>query len=416
MDALISRLILIRARIRKRLVSIFERLKVYIRRFLFPLYLFPIKLITYSLFYLIKFLLKLIFWPFRSIKNFIKTLWNIAFSLYLVLSLLVISDYLSENYGHYSKFFCGYEVKDKLNSSVVRIVGGYSEGSGFFIKDNQVVTNFHVIADEPSPKIIFSDESFITPEKIVGDRNSDLAILYTKEKYPDKVLSFMDPVALSEQEPLLAAGYALGTDLKGGATIQKGEFAAFRYTSGSSTNYIQADINLVPGMSGGPLTDKCGEVVGVNTIGLSGLSLFVTAYQINFFSPGFTDTDVRKITVDPTTPEGAVTAFYTYLKARRMEDGFNLLSEAYLQKTNFEEWTNRFKDILDVQIYGTRMEDERRNIVFVKFSTKNWVGGGVEDHFYEGTWQTVLEDGVYKMYRSNIKEVFEADWSWFYEI
>lgn len=38
----------------------------------------------------------------------------------------------------------------------------------------------------------------------------------------------------------------------------------------------------------------------------------------------------------------------------------------------------------------------------------------VDYHYYEGTWQTVEEDGVYKMYRSNIKEVENPSFDWFY--
>jgi len=32
-------------------------------------------------------------------------------------------------------------------------------------------------------------------------------------------------------------------------------------------------------MSGGPLVDQCGSLVGVNTMGLAGLSLFITAFR-----------------------------------------------------------------------------------------------------------------------------------------
>lgn len=80
------------------------------------------------------------------------------------------------------------------------------------------------------------------------------------------------------------------------------------------------------GMSGGPLVDKCGEVVGINTQGLAGPSLFINADWAKNNMANFTDEDIVKIEVDPAlSPEDAVYAFYTYLKARRMEDGFNLL-------------------------------------------------------------------------------------------
>jgi len=310
---------------------------------------------------------------------------------------------------------CGYGVDRKLKDSVVRIVGGYSEGSGFFFIEDKVITNFHVIADEPSPKIIFPDGTFITPEKIVGTREFDLAILHTKEKYPDKVLELMGPVSFFENEPLIAAGYALGTVLAGDVTIQKGEFASYREQKSAGTAYIQTDINLVQGMSGGPLLDKCGKVVGVNTIGLAGLSLFIPSDWIYGLSSHYSDQEITKISVDPSvSPEEAVKAFYTYLKARRMEDGFALLSSKYLEKTNFEEWTNRFTDILDVEIYISEPYKNTDDTAFVKFSTKNWNDGEVQFHYYEGTWQTVLEDGVYKMNRSKIKEVEEPSWDWFY--
>lgn len=169
-------------------------------------------------------------------------------------------------------------------------------------------------------------------------------------------------------------------------------------------------------MSGGPLVDQCGSLVGVNTMGLAGLSLFIGATDVSTLLPNFTDQEIVKIEVDPSvSPEEAVRAFYTYLKARRMQDGFNLLSKKYLEKTNFEEWTNRFTNILDVEIYISERFENSRDTAFVKFSTKNWVDGEVEMHYYEGTWKTVKEDGVYKMLQSKIKEVFEPEWNWFYE-
>ena len=115
------------------------------------------------------------------------------------------------------------------------------------------------------------------------------------------------------------------------------------------------------------------------------------------------------------SPSEAVRAFYTYLKARRMTDGFNLLSREYLKKTDYKEWTSRFTDILDVQIYLSQPFEKSKDTVFVKFSTKNWINGEAEIHFYEGTWVTVKEDGVYKMLKSNIKEVANPAFDWFYE-
>ena len=414
-------------KIKTKFSDIVLKLQKYFKRLTTPIYLFPIKLITYSFYYLVRFLIKFIIafigliiewitFPFKSFKNFLKSIFILLVSLYLIASLFVIVDYLNKQYGRWGKFLCSFGVQDTLRNSVVRIVGGYSEGSGFFISDNQVITNFHVIADEPSPKIIFPDGKMITPIRITGSKDNDLAVLFTEDKYPDKVLKIADQIVLQEQEPLIASGYPLGTDLTGKATVVKGNFVDFRSNKGIFTSFIQTSINLVEGMSGGPLTDQCGNVVGINTIGLSGLSLFIDIKDAQLLSYTFDDQEITKIKVDPSiSPEEAVKAFYTYLKARRMQDGFNLLSEEYLQKTNFEEWTNRFTDILDVTIIKSEQYENSKDTAFVKFWTKNWVDGEAEMHFYEGTWQTVLEDGVYKMRKSKILEVDNPGWDWFYE-
>ncbi|MBU0569179.1 serine protease [Patescibacteria group bacterium] len=419
MDKIISK-------IDKKIKEVLARFKAYIKRLLFPLYLFPIKIFTYSIYYTIRFIFRLIFsfikiifetiiYPFRGLKNLIKSVLVLVLTVYVIASLFVILDYLRTQYGYYGKFLCSIGVRDTMQNSVVRIVGGYSEGSGFFISNNQVLTNFHVIANEPSPKIIFPNGDFTTPIKITGDNNIDLAVLVTEEQYPNLVLPLLDRVSLFQDEPLIATGYPLGTDLTGKATLLQGRFIDYRKSKQMPIAYIQTDISLVEGMSGGPLVDKCGEVVGINTLGLAGLSLFINADWAKMAVPNFTDQEITKIEVDPSvSPEEAVRAFCVYLKARRMEDGFNLLSEKYLEKTNFEEWTNRFTDILDVQVHVSEPYENTDDTAFVKFSTKNWNDEEVDYHYYEGTWQTIEEDGVYKMLKSKIIEVENPNWDWFY--
>ena len=165
MDYFVSRLIILKNRIRKKLRDHIQKEKAYIKKLLFPLKLFPLKIIIYFFYYPIriakeiiiwsvKSLFKAIIWPFRKWSNLFKTTIGIVLFIYLLFSLIVILDYIKENYGHYSKFLCGYDLEKELETKVVRIVGGYSEGSGFFITEDQVLTSYHVIADEPSPKII----------------------------------------------------------------------------------------------------------------------------------------------------------------------------------------------------------------------------------------------------------------------
>ncbi|AKM83508.1 hypothetical protein A2422_01390 [Candidatus Woesebacteria bacterium RIFOXYC1_FULL_31_51] len=396
--------------------KIIKSFKLYIKKLLFPLYLFPIKLLTYSTYYFLKLLWKIISWPFRKWGNLGKTLLWMFISIYILLSFVVIMDYLNREYGSYKKFLCGYQVKEKLKSSVIRIIGGFGEGSGFFISPTEVVTNFHVIADEPSPKIVFPDGTFETPVKIVGDSNMDIAVLTLKNEYPQKVYELPSSMTFYDNEPLLSAGYPLGSEVTGDVTIVRGNFIDYRRSRKDYIGYLQTNISLVSGMSGGPLVDQCGQVVGINTQSLAGISFFITASDVNDNLVNLTDQEIEKIDVDSTkSPEDAVYAFYTYLKARRMEAGYKLLSNKYLEKTNYTEWTNRFTDILNVDIFISEPFEKSKTVVFVKFGTTNWVDGEAEYHYYEGTWETVNEEGTYKMNKSKIIEVSEPDYNWFYE-
>src|SRR5260221_13038247 len=97
-----------------------------------------------------------------------------------------------------------------------------------------------------------------------------------------------------------------------------------------------------------------------------------------------------------------------------MKAGFGLLSHEYLQNTNFIEWTNRFKDVLDVGVIKSEKYKNTNDTAFVKFCTRTWDGQNATDHFYEGTWQTIKEDGVYKMLKADITEVNSPDWNCFY--
>ena len=107
---------------------------------------------------------------------------------------------------------------EKVRRSVVRIIGGESEGSGFAISPGGLIlTNFHVIEFEPSPKVVLPDNTFETAEVQMVDKNADLAIIKISKDLP--VISWGEPSELDPAEELLAIGFPLGGQLSGEASV-----------------------------------------------------------------------------------------------------------------------------------------------------------------------------------------------------
>ncbi|MEN6473731.1 MAG: trypsin-like peptidase domain-containing protein, partial [Syntrophaceae bacterium] len=61
---------------------------------------------------------------------------------------------------------------------------------------------------------------------------------------------------------------ALGSPLGLSNTVTSGVFSAYRRKTDTDETYLQFDAAVNPGNSGGPLIDKEGNVLGVNTMGI----------------------------------------------------------------------------------------------------------------------------------------------------
>lgn len=309
------------------------------------------------------------------------------------------------------------EVQKTMNDNVVRIEGSLSEGSGFAISEDEILTNFHVIEGEVSPKVVFSDGSIETPVKIIGNKEKDIAILKLNKKLtPLPFYGYFGTLATTSElvfgEPLYSVGYALGSSLKGGVTINKGSYNGKRYEDSNKILYIQTDASIVQGMSGGPLVTSCGEVIGMNTAGLAGLSMFIGMSSVQNSMLELTDEDVEKITVDTTTPLGVVKAFYTYIGVRDLKKAYDLIDPARLQGQTYEYWIQGYATTLQVNLVSAKADEKDKNKILVKIMSQDWVDGSLIYKYYEGYW-VVSED--LRLKDSSINTVKSPDWNWYYE-
>ena len=152
------------------------------------------------------------------------------------------------------------EVVAQSVKSVVTVRTDSALGTGFFVHSGgYIVTNYHVIDGAKTLSVVTHDRSGIQAELVGSDPFHDVAILKISQDYP--VLEFADSDALQVGNKVIAIGNPLGLSF----TVTEGIISAVdRVGPTSLAEYIQTDVSLNPGNSGGPLIDGSGKVVGMN--------------------------------------------------------------------------------------------------------------------------------------------------------
>ena len=309
---------------------------------------------------------------------------------------------------------------EKVRRSVVRVVGGESEGSGFaFQKGGLILTNFHVIEFEPNPKVILPDNTFETAQIIMADKDADLAIIKIKKDLPALRLARLD--RLSPAEEVLAIGYPLGGSLSGEAFVVRGSFSRVTRDKENGVQYLLTDMTMISGISGGPMVNICGEVVGINTAGLTlgGMGIAISADSIKEKCRQMATSkdplkDIEKTVFQPDKNAlEAVRAFYNYLKARRLEKAFELLSDNFIKGYSFEQWAWGYKPLLDTTIVIIKPDKKVTNRISVKLSTKDLVDDEIIYKYFEGYWDVREISGKWLLWKPRIREVKDPEPDWF---
>lgn len=152
------------------------------------------------------------------------------------------------------------EVIDKSIKSVVSVLTENSVGSGFIItEDGYIVTNYHVIQGKDSVKTLTYDKRVIQADIIGIDKLRDIALLKIEGSFV--FLPLADSDSLQVGKKVIAIGNPLGLSF----TVTEGIISGLnREGPNGLEEYVQTDVSLNPGNSGGPLISTQGEVVGMN--------------------------------------------------------------------------------------------------------------------------------------------------------
>jgi serine protease Do len=136
-------------------------------------------------------------------------------------------------------------------------------GSGFIVSsDGYILTNTHVVSNAQEVTVRLTDRREF-PAKVIGaDERTDVAVIkISASNLP--IVKLGDPTRIKPGQWVLAIGSPFGFDNSATAGIIS---ATSRSLQGENyVPFIQTDVAVNPGNSGGPLFNMSGEVIGINS-------------------------------------------------------------------------------------------------------------------------------------------------------
>ena len=253
-----------------------------------------------------------------------------------------------------------------------------STGTGFFYDNSgTVITNYHVIDGCYSGTITVSDGGKYDILTIIGyNKDLDIAVLSTSKK---------DSIPLTIRTDTINTGekvYALGSSLGLSGTFSEGIVSSSnRIIDGY--NYIQTTAPISSGNSGGPLLDKNGNVIGINTATIEdgeNISLAIPILEVE---------NVEKFYI-PFTMEQIIikTDPFEILKKYLIENGtqykYSYMGGDYGTHTSTSSQYNDIGNTLDIGYYINSPCDDNKEAIELRLrgnkdSNNNYLG---YLHFY----------------------------------
>jgi serine protease Do len=164
----------------------------------------------------------------------------------------------------------------QLRSAIGTVYGESGSGSGFFIGTaGYMLSNKHVVGNTKFVRVRLATGRDLVGEVVRVDPLRDVALIKTE---PPGVF----PMAVRASDPAIGEDvYALGSPLGDdfNSTLTKGILSGYRTLN--NLRFLQSDVAILPGNSGGALLDKSGQVIGITVAGLGAKGLA----GMNFFIP-----------------------------------------------------------------------------------------------------------------------------------
>jgi S1-C subfamily serine protease len=171
---------------------------------------------------------------------------------------------------------------DAIRKAVATVTANKGFGSGFVIsEDGIVLTAGHLVSGSRFVKVNTAAGKECYGEVVASSKQRDLAII--RVDCPDLTALPLGREKIVEGSEVFAIGTPLSEKLQ--FSVTKGVVSGMRKID--EMDYIQSDVVVLPGNSGGPLLDVHGNVVGIT---ISGIATTSAPVGVNFFVP-LTDLD-----------------------------------------------------------------------------------------------------------------------------
>ncbi|MGF6741970.1 serine protease Do [Paraburkholderia atlantica] len=173
----------------------------------------------------------------------------------------------------------GVKAAASIDENGQRKSGGEALGSGFIIsQDGYILTNNHVVDGASSVSVKLTDGREFRARVIGKDKTTDVAVVKIDANNLPTV-KIGNPDSSKVGEWVVAIGSPYGFD----STVTSGIISAKSrsMSDDSPIPFIQTDVPVNPGNSGGPLFNLNGEVIGINSMiysrtgGFQGLSFAI---------------------------------------------------------------------------------------------------------------------------------------------
>lgn len=176
-------------------------------------------------------------------------------------------------------------VAERVRDSLALVYHRGGNGAGVVWRaDGQIVTNNHVARDNRVEIVLADGRHFVG---IVANRHPERDLAVLKVAATDlPAVTVGDSATVRPGQLVFALGHPLGyrNAVSAGIVVAAGQAAT---ASGPRTgDFLQSDVAIAPGSSGGPLIDAWGRVLGINTMVNGRLSLAIPSQAVERFVAG----------------------------------------------------------------------------------------------------------------------------------